>query len=151
MEFLIKCYPGFEPDLTPYIRTMERIAVLVSNRGLLILDHNWRSSVFENGTSFLPGGAFPAAITVELQFVIANHLRPAPDAAALTCSNCGCQHRAEECPNFTLSFRHTPDPSDARRRRARSSSRMATRSPSESLSPPPPQPIVGPLELASQA
>jgi hypothetical protein len=137
MEFIIKCYPSFEHELTPYVRTMERIAVLVSNIGLLILDHAWRSSVFENGTSFLPGGAFPAAIEVEFQFVIARHLRPAPDAAALTCSNCGCQHRAEECPSFTLSFKHVPDPSDARLRRGRSSSRRATRSPSESLSPPP--------------
>ena len=151
MDFLIKCYPGFEPDLTPYIRIMERIAVLVSNRGLLILDHAWRSWVFENGTSFVPGGAFPAPIAVEFQFVIAHHLRPALDAAALTCSNCGCQHRAEECPNFTLSFKHTPDPSDAHRRRGRSSSRRATRSPSESLSPPPAQPVVVPPELASQA
>ena len=151
MEFYIKCYPSFEAELAPFMRIMERIAVLVSNRGLLILDHNWRSSVFENGTSFLPGGAFPAAIEVEFQFVIARHLRPAPDAAALTCSNCGCQHRAEECPSFTLSFKHTPDPSDARLRRGRSSSRRATRSPSESLAPPPPQPVVGPFELASQA
>ena len=144
MEFITKCYPAFEPDLTPYIRTMERIAVLVTNIGLLILDHAWRSAVFENGTSFLPGGAFPAAIEVEFQFVIAHHLRPAPDAAALICSNCGCQHRAVECPSFTLSFKHTPVPSDARLRRGRSSSRRATRSPSESL-------VVGPLELASQA
>jgi hypothetical protein len=116
---------------------MERIAVLVTNRGFLILDHAWRSAVFENGTSFLPGGAFPAAIEVEFQFVIARHLRPAPDAAALTCSNCGCQHRAEECPSFTLAFKHTSDPSGSRQRRGRSSSRMPARSPSESLSPPP--------------
>ena len=110
---------------------MERIAVLVSNRGCLILDNGWRSYAFENGAPFLPGGAFPAAIAVEFQFVITHHLRPAPDAAALS-SNCGRQHRAEECPSFTLSFKHTPDPSDSRQRRGRSSSRRAARSPSES-------------------
>ena len=66
----------------------------------MILDNVWRSFVFENGVSFLPGGAFPAIIAVEFQFVITHHLRPAPDAAAFTCSNCGRQHRAEECPSF---------------------------------------------------
>ena len=91
MDFYGKCYPGFEPELERYVPLMERIAVLVSNRGFLILDHAWRSWVFENGGSFLPGGAFPAPIAVEFQFVIAHHLRPAPDAAALNCSNCGCQ------------------------------------------------------------
>jgi len=108
--------------------------VLVSNKGLLILDHAWRSLVFETSSSFLPGGAIPAAIAVELQFVITHHLRPAPDAAALSCSNCGRQHRAEECPSFALAFKHAPDPSDPRQRRGRSSSRRAARSPSESLS-----------------
>jgi hypothetical protein len=39
MEFLVKCFPSFEPELTPYVRIMERIAVLVSNRGFLILDN----------------------------------------------------------------------------------------------------------------
>ena len=39
MEFYIKCYPGAEPEITPYVRIMERIAVLVSNRGFFILDN----------------------------------------------------------------------------------------------------------------
>ena len=39
MEFYIKCYPGFEPELARYVPLMERIAVMVSNKGLLILDH----------------------------------------------------------------------------------------------------------------
>ncbi len=64
---------------------------------------------------------FPAIIAVEFQFVITHHLRPAPDAAALSCSNCGRQHRAEECPSFTLSLKHTSDPSGSRQRRGRSS------------------------------
>ena len=128
--------PAFEHELNAYARHMDRIAVLVSNKGLLILDHAWRSLVFETSSSFLPGGAIPAAIAVELQFAITHHLRPAPDAAALSCSNCGRQHRAEECPSFALAFKHAPDPSDPRQRRGRSSSRRAARSPSESLSPP---------------
>jgi hypothetical protein len=137
IDFYKACYPGFEAELTRYALLMERIAVLVSNRGFLILDNVWRSFVFENGVSFLPGGAFPAIIAVEFQFVITHHLRPAPDAAAFTCSNCGRQHRAEECPSFTLAFKHTSDPSGSRQRRGRSSSRKPARSPSESLSPPP--------------
>ena len=102
MEFIIKCYPGFEPELARYVPLMERIAVLVSNRGLLILDHAWRSWAFENGASFLPGGAFPAPIASNLS---SRTTCARPDAAALSCSNCGCQHRAEECPSFTLSFK----------------------------------------------
>ena len=39
MEFYIKCYPGIGPEITPYVRIMERIAVLVSNRGFFILDN----------------------------------------------------------------------------------------------------------------
>ena len=39
MEFYIKCFPGVEPEITPYVRIMERIAVLVSNRGFFILDN----------------------------------------------------------------------------------------------------------------
>jgi hypothetical protein len=144
IDFYKACYPGFEAELTRYALLMERIAVLVSNRGFLILDNVWRSFVFENGVSFLPGGAFPAIIAVEFQFVITHHLRPAPDAAAFTCSNCGRQHRAEECPSFTLAFKHTSDPSGSRQRRGRSSSRKPARSPSESLSPPPPQPFIVP-------
>ena len=34
MEFYKACYPDFEPELTPYVRIMERIAVLVTNKGL---------------------------------------------------------------------------------------------------------------------
>ena len=151
IEFYKACYPAFEHELNTYARHMDRIAVMVSNKGLLILDHAWRSLVFETSSSFLPGGAIPAAIAVELHFVFTHHLRPAPDAAALSCSNCGRQHRAEECPSFVLAFKHAPDPSDPRQRRCRSSSRRAARSPSESLSPPPlPQPLVVPPELASQ-
>ena len=76
IDFYKACYPGFEAELTRYALLMERIAVLVSNRGFLILDNVWRSFVFENGVSFLPGGAFPAIIAVEFQFVITHHLRP---------------------------------------------------------------------------
>ena len=136
IDFYKACYPGFEAELTRYALLMERIAPLVSNRGFLILDNVWRSFVFENGVSFLPGGAFPAIIAVEFQFVVTHHLRPATEAAAFTCSNCGRQHRAEECPSFTLAFKHTSDPSGSRQRRGRSSSRKPARSPSESLSPP---------------
>ena len=92
--------------------------------------------MFETSSSFLPGGAIPAAIAVELHFVFTHHLRPAPDAAALSCSNCGRQHRAEECPSFVLAFKHAPDPSDPRQRRCRSSSRGLP-APPLNHSPPP--------------
>ena len=107
MEWYKLCYPTFLSELLSYTVHMERIALLLSNQGFMILDNAWRSYVFENGVSFLPGGAFPASVAVEFQFVIAHHLRPAPDAAALNCSNCGRQHRAEECPSFALSQKST--------------------------------------------
>jgi hypothetical protein len=132
-----KCWPGFLPELLAYVPIMERIALLVSSQGFMIFDNVWRADVFENGVPFLRAGALPARIAVELQCVMAHHLRPAPDAAALSCGNCGRQHRAEECPSFALSFKNTQDPSGPRLRRGRSSSRKRARSLSDSSSPPP--------------
>jgi hypothetical protein len=110
IEFYKLCWPGFLPELLAFIPIMERLALLVSSQGFMIFDNVWRADVFENGVSFLRDGALSARIAVELQCVMAHHLRPAPDAAALSCGNCGRQHRAEECPSFALSFKSTQDP-----------------------------------------
>ena len=138
IEWYKLCYPAFLSELLSYTVHMERIAMLLSSQGFLILDNVWRSFVFENGVPFLPGGAFPAsvAVHVEFQFVIAHHLRPAPDAAALNCSNCGRQHRAEECPSFALSFMLVSGQSNPRQRRGRSTNHRRARSFSDSPSPP---------------
>ena len=80
--------------------------MLVSTTGFLILDNGWRASAFENSTSFLPGGAFPAAIAVEFQF---DHACARPPTRLRSAAATAGQHRAEECPSFTLSFKHTPD------------------------------------------
>jgi hypothetical protein len=93
IEFYKLCWPGFLSELLAFIPTMERLAMVVSSQGFMIFDNAWRSEVFEHGTPFLRNGALPAGIAVELQCVIAHHLRPAPDAAALSCGNCGRQHR----------------------------------------------------------
>jgi hypothetical protein len=150
VEFYKLCWPGFLPELLAYVPIMERIALLVSSQGFMIFDNVWRADVFENGVSFLRDGALSARIAVELQCVMAHHLRPAPDAAALSCGNCGRQHRAEECPSFALSFKSTLDPAGPRQRRGRSSSRKRARSLSDSSSPPP-QPLIIQNELPPQA
>ena len=136
IEFYKLCWPGFLPELLAFIPIMERLAMVVSSQGFMIFDNAWRSDVFEHGVPFLRNGALPAGIAVELQCVIAHHLRPAPDAAALSCGNCGRQHRAEECPSFALSFKHSYEQAAPRQRRGRSSSRKRARSLSDSSSPP---------------